>query len=331
MRSFALSPTPVLGGDGGSLTAESCGAGNGAIDPGETVTVSLRVENTGTAATVNLVGTLLASGGVASPGPPQSYGVIPVGGTVARSFTFRATGTCGGTLTASVQLQDGASGPRHRRLPLHARPDQPATRCRRSPTSSGNLNVPIPDRRHGRDPAHGARLGRGRRTSTCAVRLDHTFVGDLVDQPGGARWHHRRPLLRQWHEWRRLRRRRRRLLGSAHGVRRLGRRLHHHGDRAVRSAPSAPSSRSRRSRASLRPAPGSCASPTPRPWTPARSSASELEIARRNFACCGLGGTPIPRARARPSPGRAARPNNGAAGSRRDGDGRLLPGQRRQR
>jgi Carboxypeptidase regulatory-like domain len=93
---------------GATIVAEGCAPANGAIDPGETVTVSLCVQNTGTAPTTNLVGTLQATGGVTNPSGPQNYGAVAAGATVCRNFTFTASGTCGGTLTASLQLQDGA-------------------------------------------------------------------------------------------------------------------------------------------------------------------------------------------------------------------------------
>ncbi|HEY8148076.1 MAG TPA: S8 family serine peptidase, partial [Vicinamibacteria bacterium] len=101
---------PVIVKAGGTLLAEDCGAGNGAIDPDETVTVSLALQNTGTAPTANLVATLLPTGGVTAPGGPQTYGVVTPGApAVARPFALTAAGTCGGTLTATLQLQDGAT------------------------------------------------------------------------------------------------------------------------------------------------------------------------------------------------------------------------------
>ncbi len=101
---------PVIATAGGTLTAEDCGVGNGAIDPDETVTVSLALKNTGTAPTTNLVATLLPTGGVTAPAGPQAYGVVTPGGpAIARPFALTAAGTCGGTLTATLQLQDGAT------------------------------------------------------------------------------------------------------------------------------------------------------------------------------------------------------------------------------
>jgi subtilisin-like proprotein convertase family protein len=96
--------------DTASITADSCNS-NGAIDPNETITISLGVKNTGTQDTANLVGTLQATGGVTSPSGPQNYGVVVAGGaTVSRSFTFTAGNlACGAPVVVSLQLQDGAT------------------------------------------------------------------------------------------------------------------------------------------------------------------------------------------------------------------------------
>jgi uncharacterized repeat protein (TIGR01451 family) len=59
--------------------------------------------------TVNLVASLLATNGVASPGGAQSYGVLTAHGpSVSRPFSFTASGTNGQALSATFQLQDGA-------------------------------------------------------------------------------------------------------------------------------------------------------------------------------------------------------------------------------
>lgn len=97
---------PVILNAGSTLTAESCT--NGAVDPGETVTVNFALQNLGTLNTTNLVATLQAGGGVGAPGGPQTYGALAEGGSaVNRPFTFTANGVCGGTVTATLQLQDG--------------------------------------------------------------------------------------------------------------------------------------------------------------------------------------------------------------------------------
>jgi VCBS repeat-containing protein len=100
---------PVLIVSGTSLVQEGCSATNNAIDPGESVIVLFSLKNVGLGNTTNLVVSLVPSNGVAVPGPSQNYGVVVVGGAaVSQPFTFAATGACGGTLIATLQMQDGA-------------------------------------------------------------------------------------------------------------------------------------------------------------------------------------------------------------------------------
>ena len=87
---------------------------NGVLDPGETVTVSLAVQNVGGpgACTTALTGTLQPGGGVTSPVGPQNYGVTCAGSArVFRHFTFTVDPSlpCGSTVTASLTLTDGAT------------------------------------------------------------------------------------------------------------------------------------------------------------------------------------------------------------------------------
>jgi subtilisin-like proprotein convertase family protein len=98
----------VVMGESAELVAESCGVvGNDAIDPDETVTVDFVLRNVGSANTTNVVATLLATGGVTSPDGPHGYGALLAGGAaVTQSFTFAATGECGGMLTATLALED---------------------------------------------------------------------------------------------------------------------------------------------------------------------------------------------------------------------------------
>jgi PKD repeat protein len=101
---------PVIVTDGWTLSAENCLPTNGVVDPGETVTVNFSVQNTGTAATTNLVATLLATSDVNSPSGSQFYGLVSTNGTpVSEPFGFTAGGTCGGVINAMFQLQDGAA------------------------------------------------------------------------------------------------------------------------------------------------------------------------------------------------------------------------------
>jgi hypothetical protein len=108
---FCMTAVPVPSASSWALQEEECPPPNGAIDPGETVTVNLCVANLGAAAASNLVGTLQATGGVASPSGPQAFGAVAAGGgTVCRAFRFRASGSCGSSLAATLALQDGATG-----------------------------------------------------------------------------------------------------------------------------------------------------------------------------------------------------------------------------
>ncbi len=108
INALAGPPAPLIISNSLAITAESCPSG--AVDPGETVTLTFGLKNNGGAGATNLVATLLASGGVTAPSSPQAYGALAAsGGSTTRPFTFTASGVCGGTVTATLQLQDGAA------------------------------------------------------------------------------------------------------------------------------------------------------------------------------------------------------------------------------
>ncbi|HTS19772.1 MAG TPA: endonuclease [Verrucomicrobiae bacterium] len=105
-----INQAPVIAPTGMTLVAESCTPANGAIDPGETVTVNFSLENIGSGDTSNLVATLVESDNIVSPSAPQTYGDVAAGGpSVTESYTFTAQGTCGSTIVATLQLQDGVT------------------------------------------------------------------------------------------------------------------------------------------------------------------------------------------------------------------------------
>jgi hypothetical protein len=111
MDNAAGAGPPVIEPAGAVLAMENCLPTNGVIDPGETVTVRFALQNAGIVNTTNLLATLQSGGGITSPGGPAIYGAIPAGGApVAQPFTFTASGDCGGTITATLQLQDGPAG-----------------------------------------------------------------------------------------------------------------------------------------------------------------------------------------------------------------------------
>jgi uncharacterized repeat protein (TIGR01451 family) len=95
---------------GATLTAESFSPADGGIGIGETVTVQLRLRNAGNVGNTNLTATLLATGGVTLPSAAANYGQLTPGGLpVSRAFTFTASGTNGGTVTVTLQLQDNGN------------------------------------------------------------------------------------------------------------------------------------------------------------------------------------------------------------------------------
>lgn len=179
VQDFFLGPIPIIqAAPGAAVTAEGCGTGNGAIDPGETVTVSLPVRNVGTANTSNLVATLLPGGGVTSPGPAQNYGVVVAGGpSVSRSFTFTASGACGGTVTATLQLQDGANNLGTVSYTFTLGSLNPIAQT--ITASSGNISVAIPDLNTVDVPLFIPDAGAVSDVNV-RLRLNHTFTGDLV-------------------------------------------------------------------------------------------------------------------------------------------------------
>jgi subtilisin-like proprotein convertase family protein len=173
-------PTPQPGADTSNITADNCNS-NGVIDPNELVTVSFGIKNTGTANTSNLVATLQATGGVTSPSGPQTYGVVTAGGaTVFKSFTFTAGSlACGSTLTATFQLQDGATNFGNITYTFQVGSVSGGTTT--VSYSSGNTAVAIPDNNPVGVDIPIIISDTGSITDVnVSVRLNHTFDGDLA-------------------------------------------------------------------------------------------------------------------------------------------------------
>jgi hypothetical protein len=103
----ASRPTaPEVVAGNAALLSESCLATNGAIDPGETVAISFPLRNIGNAEAPGVTATLLPTGGVTAPSGPQSYGALGTNGApVSQTFSFTASGSCGGTITATLLVQ----------------------------------------------------------------------------------------------------------------------------------------------------------------------------------------------------------------------------------
>lgn len=170
-------PVSVITAGAATIAAESCAPASRALDPNETVTVNLPLMNIGTGNTTNLVATLQATGGVMNPSGPQNYGVLVTGGpAVSRSFTFTVAAMCGGMVTATLQLQDGATNLGTVAFSFTVGKPNPLSVV--ASYSSGGMAIPIPD------------LGTIQPTIVVPdtgivgdldvrIRLNHTFDGDL--------------------------------------------------------------------------------------------------------------------------------------------------------
>ncbi len=101
-------PAALLSPAGAQVAAGSCSnLPPTNVNPGQTASVFLCVNNTGDLGANNVVGTLQATGGVTNPSGPQSYGSLPTGGAATcRLFTFTPSVACGSNVTATLQLQD---------------------------------------------------------------------------------------------------------------------------------------------------------------------------------------------------------------------------------
>lgn len=167
----------VVTGDNAAITAEGCSPANGAVDPNEMVSVDFALRNIGTGNTTNLVATLLSGGGVTAPSGPQSYGALIAGGpAVSRSFTFTANSLCGGTVTATLQLQDGAADLGTATFSFTVGTLNPLSVT--ADYSSGGLAVPITDLSTIESPIVVTDTGIVSDVNV-RLRINHTFDGDL--------------------------------------------------------------------------------------------------------------------------------------------------------
>jgi hypothetical protein len=98
---------PVIAPTGTALLEEGFSPLNGAVDPGELVSVGLSLKNTGTRSATNLQVTLLAANGVSAPSGLASFGTLTNDGApVSRTFSFIANGVAGAVIHPAFQLTD---------------------------------------------------------------------------------------------------------------------------------------------------------------------------------------------------------------------------------
>ncbi len=93
-----------------AITAESCLPANGFIDPGETNTLSFVIKNTSGADRANVKVNILSQGGVTFPSGEVSVGGVAKDATFTVSFSFRADGSCRGSLTPTLRVTSDGVG-----------------------------------------------------------------------------------------------------------------------------------------------------------------------------------------------------------------------------
>ncbi|MBV6495167.1 MAG: hypothetical protein DCC44_01500 [Acidobacteria bacterium] len=112
-RLFCIDPnSPYLTGTI-NYVSDNGPSPNGVPDPGETVTVSLTVNNIGGGSTGTVTGTLAANAGVTNPSGPVNYGIIAGGSSATQNFTFQvpADAPCGSQITLSFDIFDNGNVP----------------------------------------------------------------------------------------------------------------------------------------------------------------------------------------------------------------------------
>jgi uncharacterized repeat protein (TIGR01451 family) len=112
LSNLAEVPTITIVPVSASLVSQSGSSPNGAINPEETVGLDFYLQNTGNVSTTNLVAVLQANGGVTPSIGTNNYGALAPGAAAsagANTFTFTASGTNGGTVVATLSLQDGSA------------------------------------------------------------------------------------------------------------------------------------------------------------------------------------------------------------------------------
>jgi hypothetical protein len=93
-----------------TVTSEGNLPTNNAIDPGEMVTVRFSLSNIGTANATNVTVRLLSGNGVLMPSAAQQFATVVNGGAaITPSFSFVASGSCGGAIAPVLQIEEGSN------------------------------------------------------------------------------------------------------------------------------------------------------------------------------------------------------------------------------
>ncbi|MBP6001815.1 MAG: hypothetical protein KA746_00140 [Pyrinomonadaceae bacterium] len=105
-------PAPIIQSAGNAIVSENGIPANNAPDPGETLSVSLALQNIGNLDSTTVTATLQPTGGVTNPGAPQNYNVLTQGGPAVirnHNFTVDPGAACGSSITLTWVVQDGAN------------------------------------------------------------------------------------------------------------------------------------------------------------------------------------------------------------------------------
>ena len=160
------------------VVAENCAVTNGAINPGETVTVNFALQNTGNSTLSNVTATLQANSSVILPSGAQSYGtLLSDGGTATNSFTFTGEGICGGNLIATLALQTNSVF--YRTVPFSFTLGSLGASLTNN-SSSGGEAIAIPDNNPvGITNSITVNATGSVSHVSVSLRINHTYEGDL--------------------------------------------------------------------------------------------------------------------------------------------------------
>jgi hypothetical protein len=193
IRARLVRPSNLILNEAPSLIDEACLPMNGAIDPGERVTIELPLRNDGVNPTQNLTASLQPADGITAIEQTQSYGAIAPGEPAIRmAFTFTASGSCGEERELRLNIRDGETnlGTIRYAFRLGAQAQSPQTFS----YQGGALAIPDGDPRGISIPLTisgvNARIADlnfligGSQCTTApgagTVGVDHSWIGDLV-------------------------------------------------------------------------------------------------------------------------------------------------------
>lgn len=173
---------PQLTADQTSVSDAGSGADHdGALEPGETVSISSRLRNEGAATAAGVSGTLTGAGGLAVTQPRSAFASVAPGATTTSQSAFSgalsAAAVCGADVPATLSVATSGNPAQAVPLTLGTGAAGPV-----SSTTSGSISRPIPDDNSGGVESTLNVSGSGRIKDVDVVigGINHFFVGDLA-------------------------------------------------------------------------------------------------------------------------------------------------------